>query len=56
MYKENPELYKGHVGDVSMVLRVLLTTKSMTPDLYDIMNLLGKERMESRMERFQKNV
>lgn len=56
MYKENPELYKGHVGDVSMVLRVLLTTKSMTPDLYDIMNLLGKERMESRMERFRKNV
>lgn len=56
LYKENPELYKGHVGDISMVLRVLLTTKSMTPDLYDIMNLLGKDRMENRIEIVRKNV
>ena len=33
-YKENPDNYKGHVGDISMVLRVALTTKTMTPDLY----------------------
>lgn len=47
-YKENPNKYKGHVGDISMVLRVALTTKSMTPNLYDIFKLLGKERVIER--------
>ena len=50
-YKENPENYKGHVGDISMVLRVALTTKTMTPDLYEIMKLLGKERIKERFNR-----
>ena len=49
-YKENPDNYKGNITDVSMVLRVALTSKSMTPDLYDIMQLLGPERMKKRME------
>ena len=48
VYKENPNNYKGNIADVSNVLRVSLTTKSMTPDLYEIMKLLGKERMEKR--------
>ena len=47
-YKENPNNYKGNIADVSNVLRVGLTTKSTTPDLYEIMKLLGKERMEKR--------
>jgi len=47
-YKENPDNFKGNITDISMVLRVALTTKSMTPDLYDIMKLLGKERMKKR--------
>ena len=47
-YKENPNNYKGNIADVSNVLRVGLTTRSMTPDLYEIMKLLGKERMEKR--------
>lgn len=50
-YKENPDNYKGHVGDISMVLRVALTTKTMTPDLYEIMRLLGKERIKERFNR-----
>lgn len=49
-YKENPDNYKGHVGDISMVLRVCLTTKTMTPDLYEIMKLLGRERIEKRFK------
>ena len=51
-YKANPENYKGNVSDVSMVLRVALTSKSMTPDLYDIMRLLGKDRMLERFQNF----
>ena len=48
LYKENPDNYKGNIADISNVLRVALTTKSMTPDLYEIMKLLGKERIEKR--------
>lgn len=55
-YKENPDNYKGHVGDVSMVIRVVLTTKSMTPNLYDIMKLFGKERIIKRVEKLEKNL
>ena len=51
-YKENPTNFKGNVADVSTVLRVALTTKSMTPDLYEIMNLLGKEKITKRYKKF----
>ena len=51
-YKETPEKFKGNVADVSTVIRVALTTKSMTPDLYEIMKLLGKERIEKRFQQF----
>ena len=50
-YKEHPENYKGSVADVSTVLRVALTSKSMTPDLYEIMSLLRKERIEKRYKK-----
>ncbi len=53
-YKNNPASYKGHVGDISMVLRVVLTTKSMTPDLYELMLLLGKDRIIKRYSDFIK--
>lgn len=47
-YKANPDSYKGSVADVSTVLRVGLTTRSMTPDLFEIMKLLGKDRILER--------
>ncbi len=51
-YKEHPENYKGSVADVSTVLRVALTSLSMTPDLYEIMSLLGKEKIAKRYSNF----
>ena len=51
-YKKNPELYKGHVGDISMVLRVAVTGKTKSPDLYSIMKILGKERTLKRLKEF----
>ena len=54
-YKENPDNYKGHVGDVSSVIRIALTTKSMTPNLYDIMKLFGKERIINRIGKLERN-
>ena len=53
-YKKEPEKYKGHVGDISTVIRVVLTTKHNTPDLYEIMQVLGKESVESRIKGFIK--
>lgn len=47
-YKENPEAYKGHVGDISTALRITFTRESMTPDLYEILKLLGKDRLKIR--------
>ena len=49
-YRENPDNYKGSVADVSNIIRVSLTTKTTTPDLYEIMKLLGKERILKRFE------
>ena len=48
-YKKNPGLYKGHVGDVSTVIRIALTSRRNTPDLYSIMNLLGEEEIKARL-------
>ena len=50
-YKENPDNYKGSVADISTVIRVALTSSSMTPDLYEIMKLLGKDRIISRINK-----
>ena len=50
LYKENPDNYKGSIADFSTILRVTLTSKSNTPDLYEIMRLLGKTRMEERLD------
>lgn len=49
-YKNNPDNYKGSVADVSTVIRVVLTTKTMTPDLYEIMQILGKDRVLKRFD------
>ena len=48
-YKANPEAYKGHVGDISTVIRVKLTGRCNTPDLYEIMQVLGKEEILKRI-------
>lgn len=50
-YKENPDKYKGSVADISTVIRVALTSSSMTPDLYEIMKLLGPNRIKSRIDK-----
>ena len=47
-YKANPDAYKAHVGDVSTVLRVALTGRTNTPDMYEIMQVLGKDSIEKR--------
>lgn len=50
-FKANPDAYKAHVGDVSTCLRVALTARTNTPDMYEIMKVLGKERITKRFEK-----
>ncbi len=49
-YKANPDNYKGHVGDISTVIRVTLTKRANTPDLYEIIKVLGEECVKSRLK------
>ena len=49
-YKNNPEAFKGNITDIATVIRVGVTTRSMTPDLYDILGLLGKEEINRRID------
>ena len=49
-FKQNPEAFAGHVGDVSTAIRVALTGRTNTPDLFSITALLGKEKVLERLE------
>ena len=50
-YKAEPDKYKGHVGDVSMFLRIAVTGKMNSPDMYAVMSILGEDRVRERIER-----
>lgn len=49
-FKENPSMYEAHVGDITTVLRIALTARTNTPDMYEIMNVFGKDRIAKRFE------
>ncbi|WP_028547453.1 glutamate--tRNA ligase [Paenibacillus sp. UNC451MF] len=48
-FKKQPEQFKGHVGDVAMVLRLALSNRTHTPDLFDMMQVMGESRVRSRL-------
>lgn len=50
-YKQNPEAFKGHVGDVSAVLRMAVTGRVNSPDMFTVMNILGKEKVTERLKK-----
>ena len=50
-FKQDPEKWPGHVGDISTVLRVCLTGRQNTPDLYEIMQILGKDTIIKRINK-----
>ena len=52
-YKQNPDAYKGHVGDVSNVIRVAVTGRTKSPDLYSIMKTLGRDRVIERITSYK---
>ncbi len=49
-YKQSPENYEGNVGDVSMVVRIAVTGRQQSPDLREVMCVLGKAEVLRRLE------
>lgn len=50
-FKKNPGVYKGHIGDLTGAIRVAVTNRRNTPDLYEIMQVIGEERVRARFGR-----
>lgn len=55
-YKENPQAYKGSIADVSEIVRIATTGRKNTPDLWSIMQILGKEETINRIEKVLKEL
>lgn len=51
IYKKDPDSFKGHVGDVSTIIRVAITGRTNTPDLHQILAVLGEDEVMDRFER-----
>lgn len=52
-FRENPNAFKGSVAEVAMVLRVALTGRNRSPNLYDVMSVMGLERVTRRLKAFE---
>lgn len=50
LYKANPELYKGSVADVSAFIRIAVTGRQSSPDMYQVMNILGEDKVKARIK------
>ncbi len=51
-YKKNPDQFKGHVGHVSTAIRIAIMGRSQSPDLWEIQQILGKEKVFSRINSY----
>ncbi len=48
-YKKEPEKYNGHIGDIASVIRVAVTGRTNSPDMYAVMQIIGKEETLKRV-------
>ena len=51
VWKKNKETYPGHVGDIAEMIRIALTGRKQTPNLYNIFQVLGIERSKARLNK-----
>ena len=56
IYKQNKDLYIGQVGDVAEMLRISLTTSKQSPNLYWVIQILGKEKVVTRLTSISNNL
>lgn len=50
-YKANPENYKGSISDIAEVVRIAVTGRANTPDLWTIIHIIGEDAMKAKIER-----
>ncbi len=50
-FKKNPDMYKGHVGDVSSVVRLAIVGRSSSPDVWELQQIMGQAKVRSRIEK-----
>ncbi len=56
IFKQNPEAYVGHVGDVAEIIRLAVTNRKNSPNLHDVLVILGKEEVDRRIDRALKSL
>jgi len=49
-YKANPENFKGNVSDIAEIVRIAVTGRANTPDLWTIVHIMGEDQMRERIE------
>lgn len=50
-YKANPENYKGSISDIAEIVRIAVTGKANTPDLWSIIHIIGEEKMREEISK-----
>lgn len=55
-YKADPTQYRGSVADISMFIRVAVTGKLNSPDMFTVMNILGEDRVIARINSMINNL
>lgn len=55
-YKKDPDNFNGHVGDICEAIRVMITGRTKSPDLFSIMKILGKDRIIKRINLYQNKI
>ncbi len=55
-YKADPSAFKGNVADISMFLRLAVTGKMNSPDMYAVMQILGKQRVTDRIQKMVEKI
>ena len=56
IFKQNPGVYIGHVGDVAEIIRLAVTNRKNSPNLHDVLVILGKEEVDNRINRALKSL
>lgn len=49
-YKANPENFKGNVSDIAEIVRIAVTGRANTPDLWSIVHIMGEDQMKERIQ------
>ena len=56
IFKQNPGVYIGHVGDVAEIIRLAVTNRKNSPNLHDVLVILGKDEVDNRINRALKSL